>query len=264
MRFEIKNQLVTFYLDNPKRTAEAIATQSFAGSGLSEQLIIPLVESLVKKFRGQSLGYQRSVTSMFLRPLFAYFKATGTSWPISSADWQLTVYGFFQFYLTDTGWSQARTGFRMKAWQSRVGGLLEFLMEEEIIPNAVVIPKINHRKLSSLAKDQPLLGQPRSRTFNVATQPQKLLVDISFGMTDADYLDVVEKKCRHLVSVIRDTCMEHWDGLMRDGAIGRKLAEQVTDAEIEEAIMIGKYGTPRSKGGAPTRYASPAHPQGHT
>jgi len=82
-------------------------------------------------------------------------------------------------------------------------------------------------------------------------------------MTDADYLDVVEKKCRLLISVIRDTCMEHWHALMQDGATGRKLAKQVTDAEIEEAIAIGRYGTPRLKGGAVTRYASPAHPQGH-
>ena len=182
MRFEIKNQLITFYLDNPKRAAETIATQSFAGTGLSEQQIIPLAESLVKKFRGQLLGSQSNVTTAFLRPLFSYLKSTETPWPTTSADWQLTVFGFFQFFLVDTAWSQAKTVHRMRLWQTLISGLLEFLIEEEIIPLDVKIPKIYQKRIHSLAKDQPLLGQPRAKFGNIATQPKKLLVDISFGL----------------------------------------------------------------------------------
>lgn len=263
MRYEIKNQSVKFYLDNPKRVRETVATQSFAGTGLSEQQIIPLAESLVKKFRGQSLGSQLKVTHTFLRPLFAYFQATGTSWPTTSSDWQLTAYGFFQFFLADPGWSQARAGGRMRLWTSKIGGLLEFLIEDEIIPRDVKIPNIEHKKIQSLAKDQPLLGQPRARFADVATQPQKLLMDMNFGMGDADYLDAVEKKCRYLVGIIRDTCLAHWDDLMRDGETGRQLAEQVTDADIDEAMAAGRFGVPRAAGGRVTRYASPAHSQGH-
>lgn len=263
MRYEIKNQSLTFYLDNPKRLAETITTQPFAGSGLSEQQVIPLAESMVKKFRGQSLGAQKqSATIGFLRPLFAYFQTTGTSWPTTSANWQLTVYGLFQFYLADTSWSRARAGFRMKSWQTKIRGLLEFLIEEEIIPRDVVIPKIDQKRNSSLAKDRPLLGQPCAKLGNLSTQPKKLLVDISFGMTDAGYLDAVEKKCRHLVEVIRDTCLEHWDGLMRDGTSGRRLAEQVTDAEIEEAMAAGRFGTYSAKRHRVLLYASSLHPQG--
>lgn len=263
MRYEIKSQLVTFYLDNPKRTAETIATQSFAGTGLSEQQIIPLAESLVKKFRGKSLNSQQTATTQFLRPFFAYFQEKGTSWPSTSADWQLAIFGFFQFCLADTCWSQARMTERMRMWQGKIGGLLEFLIEEEIIPRDVKIPKIDQKKISSLAKDQPLLGQPRAKFGHLGTQPKKLLVDIGFGMTDADYLDVVEKKCRHLVGIIRDTCLSHWDDLMRDGETGQQLAEQVMDADIVEAMAGRRFGVPRVTGGPVTRYASPAHSQGH-
>lgn len=263
MRYEIKNQSVTFYLDNPKRARESTATQSFAGTGISEKQIISLAECLVKKFHGQSLSSQIAITGVFLRPLFAYFRVTGTPWPTTSADWQLAVYGFFQFYLTDTSWSQARAWFRMRAMQSKISGLLEFLKEEEIIPLDVVIPKTNQRRISSLAKDQPLLGQLGVSLADVAMQPSKLLVDINFGMNDADYLDAVEKKCRHLVSVIQETCLTHWNGLMQDAETGRQLAEQVTDARIEEAVTTGQYGTLRPKGGAPIRYASSSSPQGH-
>lgn len=263
MRYEIKNESVTFYLDNPKRAEETYVSQSFAGSSLTEQQVIPLAESLVKKFRGQSLGSQGTVTSGFLRPLFAYFQTTGSSWPTTSTDWQLAVYRFFQFFLADTSWSQISTGYRMRLWQSKIGSLLEFLVEDEVIPLDVKIPKIKQKETQSLAKDQPMLGQPYASLADVKTQPKKLLVDINFGMTDADYLDAVERKCRHLVGVIRDTCLAHWDGLMHDGEVGRRLVEQVTNAEIEEAITTGRYGAPRSKGSAPTRYASPSHPQGH-
>ena len=263
MRYEIKNEVVTFFLDNPKRTAETTATHSFAGTGLSEQQVILLTESLVRKFRGQSLRSQQAVTSLILRPIFDYFRSTGKSWPTTSAEWQLTIYRFFNFILVDKGWSQARAEHRMKLWSKKIAGCLEFLIEDEIIPRDVKIPKIEQKKIRSLANDQPLLGQPRASIADVATQPQKLLVDINFGMNDADYLDAVEKKCRHLVGVIQDTCLAHWDRLMRDGKTGRKLAKQVTDAEIVEATATEKYGTPRSTGGAPTKYASPAHPNGH-
>jgi hypothetical protein len=263
MRYEIKNESVTFYLDNPKRAEEIYVSQSFAGFSLTEQQVIPLAESLVKKYRGRSLSVQQGTTTAFLRPFFAYFREKGAIWPSTSTDWQLAMFGFFQFYLADTCWSQARTEARMRMWQTKISGLLEFLIEEEIIPLDVKIPKIDQKKISSLAKDQPLLGQPRAKFGMLAEQPKKLLVDISFGMTDADYLDVVEKKCRHLVGVIRDTCLSHWEGLMRDGATGRRLTKQVTDEEIGNAIMTGRYGTPRPTGGAPRRLASTSNPQGH-
>ncbi|TEX49975.1 MAG: hypothetical protein CFR70_00745 [Rhodocyclaceae bacterium] len=92
MRYEIKNELVTLYLDNPKRAKETTATQSFAGSGLSEQQIASLLDSLVMRYRGQVLRSQQSITTVFLRPFFAYFQATGSLWPTTSDDWQLSIY----------------------------------------------------------------------------------------------------------------------------------------------------------------------------
>lgn len=262
MRYEIRNELVTFYIDNPKRKAESTRNQSFAGSSLSTQQVIPLLDSLLKKFRGKAPATQNSVTDSFLRPFFAYFRTTGCTWPTTSTEWQLTVYRYFQFYLTDTGWSKAKTNQRMRVWQTKVGGLLEFLVEDEIIPIDVIIPKVNKKSLHSLAQDQKLLGHPRSEVVDVTTQPQKLLVDISFEMTDVDYLDSVEKKLRHLIGVIQETCLEHWDALKHDREAGRRLAEQVRDEDIEQAIAIGRYATPRPIGGPPTLCASPGHPQG--
>lgn len=263
MRFEIKNESVTFYLDNAKRAEETTATQSFAGTGLSEQQVITLAESLVKKLCGQSLSSQQGVTSQFLRPFFGHFRVSNTSWPSTSTDWQLTIYRFFEFFLADASWSHARAGFRKMKWQTKICSLLEFLKEEEVIPRDIVIPRIKLKNIQSFAKDQPMLGQPPAKFADITTQPKKLLVDINFGMTDVDYLDAVEKKCRYLVGVIQDACLAHWNGLMRDQETGLRLSKQVTDEEIEEAMAAGRFGTPRPVGGAPTRYASPSHPHGH-
>lgn len=263
MRYEIQNESVTFYLDNPKRAKEATATQSFGGSGLSEKQVTALLNSLVKKLRGQSLSSQKSLSTHLLRPIFAYFRMTGSSWPATSTDWQLTVYQFFQYYLSDTNWSQASTRQRMDQWQTTIGGLFEFLIEDEVIPRDVKIPKIDSKKIRSLAKNQPLLSQSRPRLADVSDQPKKLLVDVSFGMADADYLDDVERRCRHLVDVIKETCLEHWDGLMRDGETGRHLAAQVPDAELAEVVATGRYEVPHPQCGIPMKYASPSHPMGH-
>ncbi|MBA3056706.1 MAG: hypothetical protein KJ614_17835 [Gammaproteobacteria bacterium] len=263
MRYKIENEVVTFYLDNPKRTEDTTANQSFAGTGLTEKQVVVLADCLVKKFRGATLGTQQNATTHFLRPLFAYFKANKISWPTTSSDWQITIYSFFQFFLTNSNWSQALTAFRMREWQTRFGGLLEFLKEEEVIPHDIVIPKIDQKRIKSIAKDQPLLGQPRKKLVDLTTQPKKLLVDISVGMTDANYLNAVEKKCRHLIDVIRDTCQEHWEGLMKDGATGRTLAEIVTDAKIEEETAAKRFGTYSGKSHRLCLFASAAQPQGH-
>lgn len=259
MRYAIKNQQVTLYLDNPKRTTETIARQSFAGSGLSEQTIISVLNAVVIKYRGQVLRSQQSITTIFLRPFFAFFKKSGNSWPLTSADWQITIYSFFEFYLTDTTWSKGQSRYRIGMWSGRVASLLEFFVEEEIIPRDVKIPKIRRKWIRSLSKEQALLGQPHT---DLTTKPKKLLLDINIGITDADYLDTIEKKCRNLVNVIRTICQTHWTRLMLDGETGRKLADQVTDSEIESAITTQQYGTPRQNGGPQIRYASPAYEHG--
>jgi len=263
MRYEIKNETVIFYLENPKRANEFIRTQSFAGTPLSEQQIIPLIDCLVRKLRGMALGSQNKLTTIFLRPLFSYFQKTGSAWPITSADWQLTVYHFYQFYLVDASWSQARTATRMTQWQTHIGNMLEFLKDEEIIPRDVEIPAVSKRRIQSHAKSQPLLGQQTTFSKDIQTAPQKLLVDINFGMADADYLDTIEKKCRHLVGIIKDLCLSHWNGLMKDAETGQHLAAQVTDAEIDEAIAAGRYEVRHSSSGLSIKLASPTHSLGH-
>jgi len=264
MRYEVSNKLVIFYLDNPKRAEDAVATQSFANTRLSEQQLIPVFESLVKRFSGQKLASQRTgATSIFLRPLFAYFHSTGIEWPDTSLDWQVLVFGFFQFYLSDTTWSQSKAGLRMRLWQTKIGGLLEFLKEEEVIPLDVSIPKIDKKRIKSHAHDQPLLGRELAKTSDFLAQPKKLLVDISFSMNDADYLTSVEQQCKHLIAVIQNVCTTHWDGLMQDIATGKQIADLISNDEMKEVIANEKFKIYSEKNHGMIFLTSPFHPNGH-
>lgn len=265
MRYEIDGEVVTFFLDKPKREAESMSSASFAGTCLIAPQITPMLDVIVAKYRGMSLASQ-VISIKLLRVVFAGFKASGSPWPTTSQAWNVFVLRFFQFYLTNTDYSQAKTSTRVSQWGTSFSAFLAHLKDEEIIPVNVVIPIIHRKKILSLAKDQPLVGQ-KGKSIAATTEPaQKLLVDISFGMTDADYLDSVERQCRHLVGVIKEICLTHWNGLMKDADVGRKLAARVTDASIDSAIADERYGemlghesmsSPRF-----IKYASPSHPQG--
>ena len=267
MRYQIDNKVLTFYLENPKRAKESTRTDSFSGTFLTAEDLTPMLDALVRKFRGLSLSSKCSMHGFFVRPLLTLIKLTGSHWPKRSIEWQLLVAQFFQFYLTDTRWSKAKTSARILKWKKNICPTLEFLKNEEIIPLDVVIPSILEKKLQSITSNQPILGQTNPRPLKSKDPVKKLLVDIDFGMTDADYLDSVEKKCRSLVDVVGEACTTHWDGLMKDMESGRQLAAQVSDDNIAKAIANGQYSSLEKFGEAKssvrsTRYPSTNDPQG--
>jgi hypothetical protein len=265
MRYEITHEKVTFYLDNPKRHLEHSRTTSFEGTGLSASQITPMLDSIVLKYRGSSLKSQNMAVHQ-LGSCFAGFRTIGSAWPNTSQDWNFFILRYFQFYLTDTNYSQAKVSTRVQLWSTHTLGLLSCLKDSEVIPLDVVIPLISKKKVRSIAKDQPLLGHSGRRLSSPTEPAQKLLVDISFGMKDADYLDAVEKKCRHLVNVVKDVALTHWNGLMQDIELGRRMAAQVTDADVDTALAERRFGEritiPGRSGLIFTKYASPCHPQG--
>lgn len=265
MRYEITGEVVTFYLNNPKRHIDLARTASYARSCLTEPQITPMLDAMVLKYRGMSVGSQISSVRI-LRDIFAGFREIESPWPATSVDWNVFLLRFFQFFLTDTDFSQAKTSTRTARWTTEFNVFLTHLKDEEIIPPAVVIPIINKKKVRSLAIDQPILGQKVKHITKSTESAQKLLVDISFGMTDSGYLDTVEKNCRHLVGIIKDMSLTHWTGLMKDAEFGRQMAAEVTDADIKSALTEARYGeiVPRRSyhGSKFAKYASPSHPQG--
>ncbi|SMF13765.1 hypothetical protein SAMN02745746_01503 [Pseudogulbenkiania subflava DSM 22618] len=262
MRYEIDGEVVTFYLDNPKRDNPNIRRASFAGTGLTPAQITPMLDATVDSRHGYSLSTQASATKVVV-VFFAGFRATGVSWPTHSQEWAIFVLHFFQWYFTNSE-SSSRTDIRSTVWSSILVPWLDCLKDAEIIPLDVVIPRVQTKKLARLeGGGKQLLGQGQQRVTDPAISAQKLLVDVSFGMTDTDYLDALEERCRHLVGVIKEVCLLHWRGAMQDAETGRKLAAQVSDDMIDRALAEERYGEVlKSSRGQLTKYASPAHPQG--
>jgi len=263
MRYEIKDECVTFFLDNPKRESNTIRTQSFAQTGLPTEIVTSLFDCLIERFRGQSFNSQEKVTSALLRPFFSFFRSKPRHWPTSSTEWQIFVLEFFQYFLTDSSWTDLSSSQRMIAWQSRISDLLEFLKSKNLIPSDVKIPRIKAKKLQSQVNSQPLLARPVATPTDVNTAPQKLLVNVDFGMTDADYLKSIETSCRRLIDLIGDVCTSHWDDLMRDVETGRGLSAQISDCEIDKAVASAKYEAPHPTRRNPILLASPNHSDGH-
>jgi hypothetical protein len=267
VRYEIHGGGATFYFDNPKRDDPNFLNVSFKGTSLTPAQIAPMLDATVTWKRGHALSSQGDVIRLAVTPFIAGLRALAASFPTSSEEWAIFLLSLFQWHLTNTE-SRARTDVRIKVWTSGIVPWLNSLKDAEIIPLDVVIPKANAKKLASLGPDMhPLLGQGRREITDLQAPPQKLLVDVSFGMTDADYIETVEQKCRHLVGVVKEVCLRHWRSVMRDAERGRELAAQVSDEMIEEALAEGRYGesitsVPGRRGSQFLKYASPTHPQG--
>lgn len=263
MRYEINGEVVTFFLDNPKRDDPDTRKTSFEGTSLTPKLITPMLDATVDWRHGNSLSTQDAATRA-IGEVFSGFREIKVSWPTNSQEWILFLLRFFQWYFTNTE-SGLRTDIRLKLWSSNWVPWLEYLKDAEIIPIDVVVPRAITKYIKSLGHDiKPLLGQQRRHITDSAVLHQRLLVDVSFGMTDADYLDAIEQQCCHLVDVIKEVCLQHWRGAMRDAETGKKLAEQVSDEMIDQALAEGRYGEllQNSRRRQFVKFASPAHPKG--
>lgn len=263
MRYEIHGEVVTFYLDNPRRDEPDTRKASFEGTGLTPAQITTMLDATVDWRRGNSLSTQ-IVATRIVANIFKWFRELGVSWPTHSQDWTLFLLRFFQWHFTNTE-SAIRTDIRTRIWSSYLVPFFEYLKDAEIIPLDVLVPRANMKKLESLGHNiKPLLGQGCRRITDPTLATQRLLVDVSFGMTDADYLDTIEQRCRHLVGVIKEVCLRHWRGMMRDAETGRKLAAQISDEIIEQAMAEGRFGEVLRIGRRRqfVKYASPVHPRG--
>ncbi len=264
MRYEIHGESVRFYLDTPKRDDPIVRKVSFEGTRLNAEQIRPMLDLAVERLRAQSLHSQINFVTRVLARMFRGFLALEESWPSNSQDWTLFALNLFEWYLT-TDESGARTYVRLKIWRSAWIPWFSFLKEAEIIPLDVVIPSAKAKKLASLGHDvKSLLGHGQRNIVDPIVSANKLLVDVSLVMTDADYLEGVDQQCRHLVGVVKDVCLKHWRGFMQDAEAGRRLASQVSDVMISQALTDGRYGETLKLGRKRQfiKYASFAHPQG--
>lgn len=261
MRFEILTGKVTFFLENPKRHTPSTVSFSTKGVRLNEETLRRICSALTNQARGHLSTSQRNYLKDFLRPLLAYFQSPDTDFPCNSNEWQIFLLRFFQYYLVDTVWSTASPNTRMTFWKSLVRCIFEFWILEEIIPYDVVIPSIALKQLRKTSSSQKLLGEHPALPAPIGKPPQKLLVSIEFASPAAEYLDIIESRCREKVRAVQQVCQAHWDALMSDGRSGTQFRSTVKTSEIENAINSGLHWEIRK--GVRIPLASDTRPQGH-
>lgn len=262
MRYEILDSELVFYIDQPRSEVPSEAHFSIEGTAFPEETFKLLLDSFCRSCVGKRYGTQRNHLSSFIRPLLKYFQVHKAAWPSTANDWQLFLLTFLQFYLTSEAWSQAKVSNRCGYWLMIVCGILKYMMDDGVLPYDVVIPRFSKKRIKSVAADRALLGEGPIKSVSAHEEPQKLLMNINFSLSDADYLNTVETGCRHRVGLIKEVCLSHWDTLMRDGAQGKRWADEVSDADIEQAIASEAYAEV-VHGGMLAQIASPEHPRGH-
>lgn len=264
MRYEISESTIVFFYDNPKREADSRVFLAHKKTSLSAAEINLICDQICRQAQGKKPGTQRAYVQNCGKSLFSYFSETNTPYPKTSDDWQIFVLDFFYFYLTSEAWSKATATTRIQGWRHLITAMFGFWIAEEIIPCDVVIPTTQLKVIISETKNQPLLGRHSPKIYPVAKTPQKLLTSIDFAKSDANYLETIERACRHKISLIRDVCVAHWETLMRDGQTGKNLANEITLTEIDEAISKSRYTEQiNTKRWKPSPMACPTHPKGH-
>lgn len=262
MYYELSDTCVSFFFDNPRREKPAVTRLSLHDMTIPVKELEAVLRSVARVSQGKRFHTQRNIIAHFLKPFIAYFRQTNSVWPVLTNDWQIFWLCFFRFYLTDTEWSNASSYTRMSYWSTLVGRVSEFFIADEIFPSGVIIPVIEFKRLRSLTNSQMLLGENSPRPIPLQNAPQKLLVNVDFQMADADYLDKIEASCRQKITLIQDVCLKHWSRLMRDGQTGRKIALEISNAEITNVIKSGQY-TKVIRGGTASPLASIAQPRGY-
>lgn len=262
MRYEITPTTVTFFLENEKSSKPSAANVPCADTPLSHENVIGICDAALRQNQSKRSTTQRNYIYQFVRPIFAFANLTNSALPSTSDAWQLFLLHFFQFYLTDTTWSGANATSRMSSWSTCVISSLEFWVAEEIIPSGVLIPEIKLKKIGSHAASQRILGETHPAPTAIEKEPQKLLVNVDFSLSEAQYLEVIEKRCREKIELIKNVCIEHWDALMLDGVRGDQFAASIPESKIATVRASGNFSE-QLRGGSKTPLASSTHPHGH-
>jgi len=262
MHYDITPSTVTFFIESPKKENPSTVKISRAGLQLAEVSLARVCRVISQQAQGKRPTTQHNYFCQFLRPFLAHFKASGSQLPLTSNEWQLFLLHFFQYYLTDTTWTQASARTRMAGWTGLVRSIFEFWVAEEILPVGVSIPSIRLKHVQSAAARQRLLGVAEPTKTVLTALPQKLLVSVEFGVPDAEFLATIERACREKIGVIKDVGIAHWEALMSDGLSGERLASKVTPDEIADVVRTGRYAQ-QIRGGSLTPLASHAHPLGY-
>lgn len=241
MYYEIFEDIVTFYIENPKSEEPFTSNISIQAVRLKRDALERVFDALCKQCYGKSVKSQKGFVTAFGRSFVAYLIESQERYPKTSFDWQRLIFNYFRFYLLNDNYSKATASTRIQEWSGRVKATLEFFLDEEIIPADVLIPTSEYRDEKAESRERPLVGNKTKKISNKELMINKLLINPNFGFSDSDFLENIESECNKLILFIKSKCLEHWKAVVNDHEIGFELASQISIQEIERKIESKEY-----------------------
>jgi hypothetical protein len=250
MEYKLTKDALVFYFDNPRCGNQIYASASHVGSSLTDVELKRICEVIIRQAQSKRPQSQRGIVYRFLRPLLNYFVDSGASFPFASNDWQIFILNFFEFYFTNTKFTGSSLETRRSTWRKMIIGVFEFWVIEGIMPYGVKIPRIRKNDLDAESKDYILGEEKEGLEIGVtAGDFQKLVVNIDFGKSSADYLESIEWQCKEVIGVIKTVCQNHWAALMRDGELGKDFYNLVNLQDLDKLIIDSDNTPTRRRSG---------------
>src|SRR5471032_2023421 len=107
MHHEIIQGRITFFVENAKKDIPHKVSFSCTAEQITNENLSRVCTVLVLQLTRLKPSTQRNQITVFLKPLLAYFAFSGVKFPYTSDEWQIFLLCFFQFFLTNSTWSQA-------------------------------------------------------------------------------------------------------------------------------------------------------------
>jgi len=225
MKYVINGELLTINLGSK----EGPKNRHLSLEGVLQNLA--LIEKLCFRLcaygQGKANYTQSAYISSFLSPLIAYLRFRAQSDPLSSGEWQDLITDFMSFYLCSTIWSRGSAQTRIENWQSRVYPIIHLLIEDEVIPLGLYIPKIRVKNEVTRRPLKQIINTRLKYEHSNNDVIDKLLIDTNFSNSDDDFLLNIEKECRSKIEKLKEVCLAHWKAMLHDQALGQKYADKI-------------------------------------
>jgi hypothetical protein len=264
MRYFLSDNSLTIHVDNPRSPRPQV-------KAVQELLVLPaeqitiLLEATFRKLTGNEFKTRIQCVDVVLRPLGRFLKWSKLNeLPRTFNEWQFFLLQWSLWHISNSGSSMTLES-RCDVWNDAIRPWIEFLVNEDLIPQGMTIPDLKLPRQVVTGSSKPSIGSSSPRS--VYKQNPKNLDNTLAGpilwKADVAYLDEFLAQLKEKDRVLADVLDDYWFRLVADFRKGKQLRELVSTDELlnryekndwKEKVFPGL----RRK----TLVASPSHPNG--
>ena len=170
--------------------------------------------------------------------------------PHGDEEWQTLVLRLYELALSRSD-IKMNLKTRCQAWARTIAPFFKILRDQEsIIPESVEIPKppvklelVDYSSFESKLIGEASVGKPEQN------EEDKLLVSVSLGRTDAEYLDFIRHELTYRRTILHNCLLTWWQQIRDHYHYGQKLIDQTNYTELKSKLDAGDRTIGTGKGG---------------